>query len=268
MSIPKQLMDERPELKEWCVLSGYRGSVAHGMYIPNIDSDSTDDKDTMHICVPPIEYYFGLKSFGKNGTKEIKFKEWDIVVYELRKFCSLLARGNPNVLSLLWLEPNYYINKTRAGEMLIEKRDLFVTKEVFLPFAGYARGQRKRMTRIIDGTAYMGTKRRELYEKYGFDCKNAAHMIRLLRMGIEFLTVGELFVKRLDAKELLQIKHGEWTLEQVEKEAERLFDKLENAYIASSLPAHPDMDAVNDLVVDVVRADLVSRLELPPLCEF
>ena len=265
MSVPEALTRNYPELKEWCILSGYRGSVAHRMYVPSKDPNSTDDKDAMYICVPPIEYYFGLKTYGSRGTKEIKFEEWDIVVYEARKFVSLLTKGNPNVMSLLWLEDSCYINKTTAGKLLIEKRDLFVGRHVFMSFAGYARGQRKRMTRIADGTAYMGTKRRQLYEKYGYDCKNAAHMIRLLRMGIEFLVDGELHVKRLDAKELLQIKRGEWTLEQVNNEAERLFDKLELAYIHSKLPAQPDMDKVNDLLNDVIHNDLVSRFELPCL---
>ena len=46
----------------------------------------------------------------------------------------------------------------------------------------------------------------------------AAHLIRLLRMGIEFLRDGEMRVDRggLDATELLDIKHGTWTLEQVQ----------------------------------------------------
>jgi len=33
---------------------------------------------------------------------------------------------------------------------------------------------------------YMGKKRRELVMRVGYDAKNAAHLIRLLRMGIEF----------------------------------------------------------------------------------
>jgi len=61
----------------------------------------------------------------------------------------------------------------------------------------------------------MGTKRKMLVEKYGYDCKNAAHLIRLLRMGVEFLKDGRLYVMREDAKQLIEIKRGEWTLEQV-----------------------------------------------------
>lgn len=257
MGLPKPLYDF-PVLNEWCILSGYRGSVAHGMYTPK----SIDDKDTMHICVLPRDYYWGLGSYLNKGTKEIAWDEWDIVVYEVRKFFRLLQQGNPNVLSLLWLEENYYIDRTYYGEAIIENRNLFVSKRVFNSFAGYARGQQKRMTRIADNTAYMSAKRRELYEKHGYDCKNAAHMIRLLRMGIEFLVSGELNVLRKDAKELLQIKNGEWTLEQVETEAHRLFDKIENAYINSRLPNKPDEYGINNLLVQVVGGTLRQRGEL------
>jgi len=52
----------------------------------------------------------------------------------------------------------------------------------------------------------MGAKRKSLVEKFGYDTKNAAHLILLLRMGIEFLSVGVLHVKRHDAQELLEIK--------------------------------------------------------------
>ena len=43
---------------------------------------------------------------------------------------------------------------------------------------------------------YMGQKRRELVRRVGYDDKNAAHLIRLLRMGIEFLTEGTIYVER------------------------------------------------------------------------
>ena len=49
----------------------------------------------------------------------------------------------------------------------------------------------------------MGEKRKAIVRKYQYDVKNAAHLIRLLRMGIEFLETGELRVFRaMDAEEL------------------------------------------------------------------
>jgi predicted nucleotidyltransferase len=193
MSVPVDLQREHPGMGDWAFLHGYRGSIAHGMYEPNNQPNSIDDKDTMAFCVPPKETFLGLKEYGSRGTVEVKRGEWDIVIYEARKALRLLSQGNPNVLSMLWLEPNLYIRKTEAGRLLLERRSIFVGRHVYKPFAGYASQQLYKMEHgAFKG--YMGDKRKALVERYGYDTKNAAHMIRLLRMGIEFLRDGELNV--------------------------------------------------------------------------
>jgi hypothetical protein len=108
---------------------------------------------------------------------------------------------------------------------------------------------------------YMGDKRKRIVERFGYDTKNAAHLIRLLRMGIEFLRDGEMRVDRggLDATELLEIKHGEWTLEQVQAEAKRLFAAAEDAHDRSRLPLRPDRERVEELCLHIVGATLEER---------
>lgn len=248
----EEITTSNPSLNDWAIILGYRGSIAHGMYVPPKEPTSIDDKDLMGVCVTPIDYYYGLNEFGSHGTKEIKQDEWDIVVYEARKFIHLLEQGNPNVLSLLWLAPNYYLKITDAGRLLIENRHLFVGKHVYHSFTGYAHSQLHRMTHnAFQG--HMGDKRRKLVEQFGFDTKNAAHLIRLLRMGIEFLIEGELHVLREDAKQLLEIKRGEWSLEQIIEESDRLFQQSKDALIHSPLPNRPNHELVNRLCVEVIN---------------
>lgn len=262
MTLPKNIVGDNLCLGAHSILLAYRGSIAHGMYTPPSDPNSIDDKDVMGVCVPPIDWYFGIhaaflanQTFPTNGTKEIKQDEWDIVVYEARKFIQLLAQGNPNVLMLLWLEKNYYLKVTEAGQMILDKRDIFVGRHVYKAFTGYAYGQLHRMTHAaFEG--HMGTKRKTLVEKYGYDCKNAAHLIRLLRMGAEFLKDGQLNVLREDACQLLEIKRGEWTLAQVKAEAARGFAMAELAYQNSTLPKGPDLQKTNDLAVAVIETGL------------
>lgn len=255
MSIPRDLLQQHKSLSDWCVLQGYRGSIAHGMFVPKNDPNSIDDKDVMSICVPPIEYYFGLKEFGSRGTQEIKRDEWDIVVYEARKFIRLLSQGNPNVLMMLWLEPKFYLKIEPAGQLIIDNRKVFVGRHVYKSFTGYAHGQLHRMTHG-EFLGYMGEKRKSLVEKFGYDTKNAAHLIRLLKMGIEFLKDGELEVLRHDAQYLLEIKRGEWPLQKVIDESDRLFKMSEEAYLASTLPYAPDSAAISRLCVDVINCAL------------
>jgi predicted nucleotidyltransferase len=255
VSIPRHILRENPGAGDWAFLHGYRGSIAHGMYTPSTDPDSIDDKDTMAFCVPPVDHYYGLREFGSRGTQEIKRGEWDIVVYEARKALRLLAQGNPNVLSMLWLPDNMLICVTNAGRVLLDNRDLFVGRHVYKPFVGYAKQQLYKMEHGAHN-GYMGERRKALVARHGYDTKNAAHLIRLLRMGIEFLRDGELNVHRYDAPELLSIKRGGWSLEHVQREAARLFRRAEEVYDRSMLPVAPNSDKVNALCVEIVATAL------------
>lgn len=254
MSHLDRISEKHPALSEWCILHAWRGSIAHGMYEPPQNPLSIDDKDTIALCVPPIDYYYGLKEFGSKGTKEIKEGEWDIVAYEIRKAMRMLAQGNPNILSLLWLPKSGYITKTPSAEILLENRDIFVARHVYKSFVGYAKGQMHRMTHGAH-EGYMGAKRKELVARFGYDTKNAAHLIRLLRMGVEFLKTGDLRVDRggFDATELLDIKHGHWTLERIQDEARYLFVRAEDAYDRCSFPESPDAERINKLCVEIVE---------------
>lgn len=251
MELPKNILSMEC-IKDWCILLGYRGSIAHGTYRPNSEPNSIDDIDLQGVCIPPIDYYYGLKQFGSRGTMEIKQDEYDIVLFELTKTVRLLEKGNPNVLSILWLDPKHYLKISKAGQMLLDNRDLFTSKQVYRSFAGYANGQLKRMTHLAC-KGYMGEKRKRLVEKYGYDTKNASHLIRILELGIEFLHEGVLHVHRNNADKLLEIKDGKWSLGNVKVEAERLFRLAEVTYNLSKLPDKPDHTKVNELCVNIAK---------------
>jgi len=242
-------------LPEGLILLGYRGSLAHGTFIPSKDPNSIDDKDVMGVFINPLDHYFGNKT---KDTQDTMVKEWDAVSYELRHFVSLLEKANPNVLSLLWLKPNLYVHIDPLGQMLIYNRELFVSRKVFHSFVGYAKGQLKRMTHFkFEG--YLGEKRKRLVEKYGYDTKNASHLIRILRQGIEFLREGQLQVLREDAPELIDIKTGGWKLEKVQEEADKLFARAERAYDECRLPVEPDRDRVNDLLIGILKKKFLAQ---------
>lgn len=245
------------------ILVGYRGSIAHGLYIPPEQENGTDDTDLMAVSAASPDYYFGLNArgdFNSRGTQEIMEGEWDIVNYELKKFVGLLSQSNPNVLSLLWIDEKHIVFQREAGRLLRNHRDLFVSKQIYNSFVGYARAQMERMTRgeSAHGRGFMGAKRKELREKYGYDVKAASHAVRLLRMGIEFLEHGALFVDRtgLDASELIAIKQGKWTLGQVMDEVKSLFARAKMVNANSALPDEIDREKVSDLCVDILTLEL------------
>lgn len=102
--------------------------------------------------------------------------------------------------------------------------------------------------------------RAAIEEKYGFDAKHGAHLIRLLRMGKEILTTGEVHVWRgdIDADELRAIREGGWTYEELVSHAEAVDAELEQAYRSGQIavPRAPDREALDLLVVELVEEGL------------
>lgn len=242
-------------LDPYCVLLGYRGSIAHGTYEENV---THDDRDIMGVFVGPEDVIFGIRNM-ETIERMIDEKQsqkrtavWDIVYYSLRKYLNLVLKQNPNVLSLLWLDEKYYIKRTGIGTELIGCRNDLLAKSCYQSFVGYAYGQLHRMTHHCP-TGRMGAKRKELVEQFGYDVKNASHLIRLLKMGIEALTTGELLVERPDNNMLLEIKRGEWPLQRVLDYSDSLFRLMEEALVKSPLPARVSEPFVNDLCVRLTR---------------
>lgn len=237
------------------ILLGYVGSISHGTYIPSEDPDSVDDKDIMGVCVASENVYLGLDRFEQ---RERKYKEWDSVVYEIKKLFSLLLKGNPNIIGLMWLRKEDYIYVSESGRLMLDNRDIFSSKNVYHSFVGYAHGQLHKMEHSAC-KGYMGEKRKRLVEKYGFDTKNAAHLIRLLRMGIEFLNDGQLRVFREDSLDLKDIKQGEWSLDRVKKESDMLFAMAKEAYSKSPLPAEPAGHKAEELLISIIKRELMLK---------
>lgn len=228
-------------------LAGYVGSISHGTA-----GDIIDDIDVAGVYIAPVNHYFGMTPCDHFCQCDIA-DDYDFSLYEIRKYISLCFKSNPNVLSLLWLPDNMYIAKNHWGEELIANRSLFMTKQLYKTFGGYAYGQLQRMTRCCTGQAYQGKKRRERYEKYGYDCKNAQNLIRILRQGVEALATGEINVYRHDNKVLKAIKNGEWSLNEVSAEALRLQILLDEALVTSRLPDAPDFDKTERLLIGILQ---------------
>lgn len=237
------------------ILLGYMGSIAHGTYIPSDNPNSIDDKDIMGVCVADESVYYGLQRFEQ---KDVQLKEWDSVVYEIRKFFKLLLKQNPNVIGMLWLREKDYIHISDSGRLILENRPLFVSKAAYHSFIGYAHGQIREMTTGAY-KGYMGEKRKKIVERFGYDCKNAAHLIRLLRMGIEYLTDGALKVFREDAAELKEIKLGKWKISKIKKESDHLLKVAQEVYIRSPLPSSPDNEGAEKLLIQILKKELATK---------
>lgn len=98
--------------------------------------------------------------------------------------------------------------------------------------------------------------RSELESKFGYDTKHAMHLVRLMRMCREILEQGAVVVKRPDREELLAIREGLWSYEQLLAWAESQEPQLDALYQRSSLPKSPDRAALDQLCQQLVEEAL------------
>lgn len=269
------------------ILTVLRGSLSHGTHVEKTEKDSIDDVDIMSVYIREPEFYLGLPSVARG--KDIKIDEWDAANYELRHFCSLLARGNPNVVSALWVKADHSV-ATMAGLELVHAREHFLSKRLYHSFAGYAHGQLQRMTSFKDvhntcgcegefhsaqcvenlshgrgsqkrfATGYMGEKRKALVAKHGFDAKNAAHAIRLLKMAIDIFEKGIVIVDRtgIDAEEIMKIKKGEVSLPEIQAMSASLLERLKVSAEKSDLPEEPDTKRINKILIKILTNSITT----------
>lgn len=316
------------------ILTVYRGSIAYGT------NHAKSDVDIGGICVPPKDYIYGLNAFEQHENKNyINYPGFsktgqpaDAVIYSLQKFVRLASNCNPNIIEMMFVDPQHIAFCNELGQILLDQRALFLTKRAKNTFGGYAFSQLRKLDNklpadtlcnklnnttekvqklqvhgvrikhriqqlylqaelgpdaikeIIESEetlrknlARIDTLNEELLEfnnalgggnhnhhgshsglieEYGYDVKHAMHLIRLLKMGLEILATGECNVLRPDNQYLLAIRHGEFTLEQIQTESKKLFGLLDEAYATSKLPNSPDLGKINQLLIDITEASL------------
>lgn len=94
--------------------------------------------------------------------------------------------------------------------------------------------------------------RAELEAKFGYDTKHAMHLVRLQRMAVEILTEERVIVRRPDREELLAIRDGVWSYDELIEQCEQLEVKINLAGEHSKLPDEPDEDALEELCMTIV----------------
>ena len=214
------------------------GSRAYGTH------NETSDWDFRGVALPSVNFLIGFPPGEDSSfTKEVKNKFEDTVIHALSKYCRLALNGNPNILETLYCRDQEVLFMTQTGQELMDMRDLFLSKRCFSSLSGYALGQLKRM-RVSNSNPKHGSNKKEI-EKYGFDTKNAMHLIRLLIMGKELLQNGELKIYRDNDRDfLLDIRHGKYTPYQIEKMAEEMDAECGYMRDSSPLPNEPDRDKI------------------------
>lgn len=139
----EQVIDEAKQIaleqlaSDNCLIRVVAGSHAYGTNI------ATSDWDERAIFVADMASI--VLPFEKDKIEQVKFREDDKVYFELSKFMPLLLAQNPNVIELLWTDSSDILEKNALGDLLIENRGAFLSKQVKDSYVGYAMSQLNRI---------------------------------------------------------------------------------------------------------------------------
>lgn len=226
-----------------------------GSYSYGINMDLSDT-DVVGFCIPPKDYIFPKAIYGYDNIPafeewqlhhvEYKERQYDFKVFSIVKFIKLISQGNPNIIDTLYTDRDCVLYSTHIGEMIREKREIFLSKLCVPKFRGYAYAELKNIHNKKTG------QRKELVEKYGFDPKNAGHIVRLLLECEQILLDQHLDLRR-DKEFIKNIREGNWTLEQVQEffnSKEQYLIELEQK---SKLRDRPDENSIRQLLLNCLE---------------
>ncbi|MGZ0080079.1 DNA polymerase beta superfamily protein [Methylomonas sp. YC3] len=88
----------------------------------------------------------------------------------------------------------------------------------------------------------------------GYDAKNMMHTFRLLRMAKEIAETGRPQIRRQDRDELLEIKAGRFSYDDLMAKAAAELKKVDESFASSTLPNEPDIGQIERWVIEIRKA--------------
>lgn len=127
-----------PHLKDKIVFLTLGGSYSYGTNV------ETSDVDVRGCALNSPTDLLGLTNF-----EQVVHTQTDTTIYSFNKLIRLLLNCNPNTIEMLGCKPEHYFLLTDTGRMMIENRNLFISKRAVHSFGGYAMQQLRRLENAI-----------------------------------------------------------------------------------------------------------------------
>lgn len=285
-------MDVQRWIKDRTIMMTLGGSHAYGLNGP------TSDMDYRGVAIAPREYYFGLQNFEQlvlsdpdtqiyDLRKYVKLARdcnpniielmwcthydtnhwaWSLMLYNRELFLTRRAKFTFSGYAVSQLK------RIKGHKQWIDNPPEEPSKNFTPPWMAVdddevekARDEWKiahsRWNQYQTWLKERNPARAELELKYGYDTKHAMHLIRLFRMGIEILTDGKVNTDRtdIDAQELLDIRNGKMSYNELIELAEYYESRIEAAHNFSPLPDKPDDKRINKLVTNIIGDYLATN---------
>lgn len=190
-------------------------------------------------------------------------KDTDTVMYTLKKYVDLCAKGNPTTLELLYNRPECYLYVSDIGMELIKNRDMFLSKKIYHAYYGY----------ICDCLSRTHTKcyknmdsNQEKQRKIESVNKSMMHAVRLFSQGFQLLESGIMCGTIYHNKQFMDIRNGCKTVSRLYNSdkygeyteyypnnyyyttVQEMRNRLYYDYINTDLPDEPDWDRINNFL--------------------
>lgn len=232
------------------------GSVSYGC------ATADSDTDIVGIVMNPKTDFFPnlagyINGFGKpfptfttwqhHHVKDDKEDEYDITLYGLAKWFTLLADNNPNMVDILFTPLHCVRCNTPVSQHIRANRKLFLNKKSKHTFTGYAYAQLEKIAK-----KEKEGKRQAIIDKYGWDVKYGMHLVRLYYECEQILSEGDLDLMR-HSELLKNIRNGGWSEQQVRDFMAQKEPYIEQLYQNSTLPFGPDMDKLQTLLFECIE---------------
>ena len=225
------------------------GSQLHGAKL-----EDTDDTDYYGVFVPPPDKLLGLDTYehfvwsSSSKDQPNASTDTDIVLYSLKKWAALAAKGNPTAVQFLFAPSlTEGLQLSLGWENILANKDLFLAKSHLGAYLGYANAQ---MDRLQGKRGQKNVHRKTLESEHGFDTKYAMHIIRLLDEGRELMETGNITLPRPNSDYLIAVRNGEVPLDELTRDFEETLEAAKLAQENSPLPERVDRDKISGVLVD------------------
>jgi len=235
--------------------------IRSGSHLYGCDTPESD-VDLRGFFVEQGIYLLGREKFDQHEDRVS-----DTVIWGFKKFFHLLEKSSPNTLEILFAPINSYQILTDVGRLMVDKKNLFLSKDVASSIKGFSYSEwlksqlltkNKETGEVCHSSSVVGARRKESHASFGYSLKNACHSIRLLEQGIDLLKNHTIAFPRPNASFLKDIRNGDVPFSDLEKIYNERVEEFKTAEENTSIPLRMDKNKLDDLYYEIVGERIIK----------
>lgn len=248
-SEPYDFLRTNPHLKGRLMYLTIGGSHAYGT------NQEGSDVDIRGVVLNSRDDLLGLGDF-----EHYVDTATDTTVFSFNKAVKLMCSGNPNMLEQLGNADDLVISYNPATKLLLDNKNLFLSKRVFYSFGGFAGKLLEKADAYwraykwqLEGASLDPNLKQPSDVEWRRFNKSVMNAVRLYHMMFDILEKGEIKTFRDEEHDILmKLRNGNYDYEELRKHVIPIYEaRMEVDKKESDLPDRVDMNRVNELVMAI-----------------